>query len=63
MKFMNYYIEAQIKNMITMTKSFEQACILAATKNDGKIDAAETKALKKIKAATTKFQKELEAIK
>lgn len=60
---MNYYIEAQIKNMLSMTKSFEQACTLAATKNDGKIDAAEAKTLKKIKAATTKFQKELESIK
>lgn len=60
---MNYYIEIQIRNMLSMTKTFEQACELAATKNDGKIDAAEAKALKKIKAATAKFQKELEAIK
>lgn len=60
---MNYYIETQIKNMLSMTKTFEQACELAATKNDGKIDAAEAKALKKIKTATAKFRKELESIK
>lgn len=60
---MNDYIKSQIVNMLSFTKTFEQACELAATKNDGKIDAAETKTLKKIKAATTKFQKELESIK
>lgn len=58
---MNDYIQMQIRNMISMTKNFEQACELAATKNDGKIDAAEAKALKKIKAATAKFIKEIEA--
>ena len=35
---MNYYIEIQIRNMLSMTKTFEQACELAATKNDGKIE-------------------------
>lgn len=56
---MNYYIEAQIKNMISMTKSFEQACTLAATKNDGKIDAAETRTLKKSKLQQQNFKKSL----
>ena len=56
---MNDYIEMQIKNMILMTKTFEQACELAAQKNDGKIDASEAKTLSKIKAATEKFRKEL----
>ena len=60
---MNYYIEVQIKNMLSMAKTFEQACELAATKNDGKIDTAEAKTLKKIKAATDKFCKELSVIK
>ena len=59
---MNDYIEMQIRNMISMTKTFEQACELAATKNDGKIDAAETKTLKKIRAASSKFIKEIESI-
>jgi hypothetical protein len=53
----------QIRNMLTMSKTFEQACELAAMKNDGKIDPSEEKILKKIKAATAKFRKELEAVK
>ena len=60
---MNDYIEMQIKNMLSMSKTFEQACELAAMKNDGRIDAAEAKTLKKIKAATARFKKELESIK
>jgi len=60
---MNDYIQMQIRNMVSMTKTFEQACELAAMKNDGKIDAAEIKTLKKIKAASDKFIKEIESIK
>ena len=60
---MNDYIEMQIRNMLTMSKTFEQACELAAMKNDGKIDPSEEKILKKIKAATAKFRKELESVK
>ncbi len=60
---MNDYMHMQIQNMLTMTRTFEQACELAATKNDGKIDAAEAKALKKISAACSKFRKELSSIK
>lgn len=60
---MNYYIDAQITNMITMVKTFEQSCKMAATKNDGTIDRAEEKQLKKISAATQKFIKELESLK
>lgn len=60
---MNYYINAQITNMITMAKTFEQSCKMAAMQNDGKIEKAEEKNLKKINAATQKFIKELEAIK
>jgi len=59
---MNDYMKSQILNMLTFTKSFEQACELSAIKNDGKIDAAEAKSLKKIKAATAKFRKALEDI-
>lgn len=60
---MNDYIKSQIANMLSFTKTFEKACELAATKNDGKVDAAEARTLKKIRAATAKFQKELESIK
>ena len=60
---MNSYIKAQILNITTMTKTFEQACELAAMKDDGKISREEEKQLKKIKAASQKFRKELESIK
>ena len=60
---MNSYIEAQIKNMVAVTKTFEQSCKMAATKNDGLIDKTEEKALKKINAASERFIKQLEKIK
>lgn len=60
---MNSYIKAQILNITTITKTFEQACEMAAMKDDGKISREEEKQLKKIKAASQKFRKELEAIK
>jgi len=63
MKDMNSYIQAQILNITTMTKTFEQACELAAMKDDGKLSREEEKQLKKIKAASQRFRKELEAIK
>ncbi len=60
---MNSYIKAQILNITTITKTFEQACEMAAMKDDGKISREEEKQLKKIKAASQKFRKELESIK
>jgi len=60
---MNSYIHAQILNITTMTKTFEQACELAAMKDDGEISREEETQLKKIKAASQRFRKELEAIK
>lgn len=59
---MNSYINAQILNMVTMTKTFEQACELAAIKDDGKLSKDEEKMLKKIKSASAKFRKELETV-
>lgn len=60
---MNFYIDAQITNMIAMTKTFEQSCEMAAVKNDGVISKEEEKQIKKIKAASQKFRKELESLK
>lgn len=60
---MNSYIEAQVMNMRIMAKTFEQSCRMAALKNDGQIDKAEEKTLKKISAATQRFIKELESLK
>lgn len=60
---MNSYIRAQILNITTMTKTFEQACEMAAMKDDGQISREEEKQLKKIRAASQRFRKELDAIK
>lgn len=60
---MNTYIESQIMNMTAIAKTFEHSCRMAATKDDGRIDKAEEKILKKIEKATQHFIKELESIK
>lgn len=60
---MNSYINAQIINMIVMTKTFDQACELAAMQDDGMKSREEIKKLKKLKAASEKFRKELESLK
>lgn len=60
---MNSYIEAQIFNMKSMVKVFNQSCELAARKDDGQISKEEAKQLKQIKAAAEKFCKELDKIK
>lgn len=60
---MNYYIEAQITNMVAMVRTFDASCKMAALKDDGSIDRTEEKQLKKISAAAQKFIRELEAVK
>ena len=59
---MNTYIEAQILNMKTMVRTFEQSCKMEALKDDGTIDRAEQKALDRINKASERFIKELEAV-
>lgn len=59
---MNDYLKAQITNMVTMTKTFEQSCKMAAMKNDGTIDKDEERIIKKISTACKSFTKELEKI-
>lgn len=59
---MNQYIEAQILNMTTMVKTFQQSCKMAAIKDDGQIDRAEEKQLRKINDAAERFIKELQKI-
>lgn len=60
---MNSYIQAQIVNITTITKTFEHACEMAALKDDGKVSREEERQLKKIKAASQRFIRDLEAIK
>ena len=59
---MNTYMDAQITNMITIVKTFEASCTMAATENDGHINSAEAKLLKKINKAAERFIQELEKI-
>lgn len=59
---MNTYIDAQCKNMIAMVRTFETACKIAATKDDGSTSKAEEKQLRKVRDAAQKFIKELEKI-
>lgn len=57
------YIEAQIMNMEIMVTTFEQSCIMAAQRSDGRIDREEEKILKRISAASKHFKDELAKIK
>lgn len=59
---MNFHLDAQIINMKTIVRTFEESCRMAATKDDGRIDPEEEKVLKKISAATQKFLKELDKL-
>lgn len=60
---MNTYISAQILNMQSILKTFEQSCEMASLKDDGRKSREEEKQLKKLHAACQKFAKELDAIK
>lgn len=60
---MNHNLNSQVLNMIAITKTFEQGCIMATMQDDGKTNPDEAKTLKKIKAASEKFIRELESIK
>ena len=60
---MNSYIKMQLNTMIQYLDSFEQACQIAAFKDDGAIDKAEKKQLDKIRAAAERFRKDLSKIK
>lgn len=60
---MNQYIENQISNMVTMAKTFEQACKMSALKNDGIIEKDEQRQLAKINKVTERFISDLKKIK
>lgn len=60
---MNSYIKMQLNTMIQYLDSFEQACKIAAIKDDGTVDKAEKKQLDKIMAAVDRFRKDLSKIK
>lgn len=58
----NQYIYAQVMNLKAFLATFEQGCMTAAMKDDGRIDKEEEKVLKKISAATKKYRAELDKI-
>ena len=60
---LNSFIHAQIVNMLTISKSFMEACELGAYRDDGYISQEEAEQLKKIKNATAEFRKVLSSIK
>ncbi len=60
---MNRYIAAQCRNMITIVETFEEACKLAAIKDDGTISKEEEKTLHKISKTAGKFKDELSKVK
>ena len=59
---MNTYIKMQLNNMISYLNGFEQACEMAAMKDDGVIDRKEEKQLDRIRKASADFRRELERI-
>lgn len=56
---MNYYIKMQLNNMLRSLDAFEDACKLAALKDDGIIDSREQKQLVKIRKAAERFRNDL----
>lgn len=56
---MNYYINAQCRNMIAMVNTFLQACETAAKQDDGSMSKDELKKLKRITKAADAFKAEL----
>ena len=48
---MNDYLEAQIKNIVTIVKTFENSCTMAALTNYCMIDSNDARQLKTINTA------------
>ena len=59
---MNTYIRMQLNNMMSYLNGFEQACEMAAMRDDGVIDKQERKQVEQIKKACRQFRNELEKI-
>ena len=55
-------LAADLSEPLAAARLFQQACELAAMKDDGIIDRKEEKQLKKIRKAVARFRKELEKI-
>jgi len=60
---MNTFMSMQINNMLMYLSSFEDAMIMAAKKDDGKIDRREQKQIDEIRRASERFRKTLMKVK
>ena len=60
---MNSYIKMQLNTMLQYLDSFEQACEMAAMRDDGTVDKTERKQIEKIRSACEHFRKDLSKIK
>ena len=60
---MNSFMSMQINNMLMYLSSFEDAMIMAAKKDDGKIDRREQKQIDEIRRASERFRKTLMKVK
>ncbi len=60
---MNTYMSMQINTMLSYLSSFEAAIVMAAKKDDGKIDRDEQKKIKEIQHASGQFRKVLMKVK
>ena len=58
----NIYIRQQCQNMIHTIQIFEQACVSAAKRDDGKISKDEEAAINRIRKASEKHIKSLAKI-
>lgn len=60
---MQSFMDAQRGHIIAMVRVFRDACRMAATQDDGKISAEETKEIKQIDDAVNRFISDLKKIK
>lgn len=54
---MNTYMAMQINTMLAYLSSFESAMVMAAKKDDGKMDRREQKQIEEIRRASEQFRK------
>ena len=60
---MNTYMAMQINTMLAYLSSFESAMVMAAKKDDGKMDRRDQKQIEEIRRASEQFRKSLTKIK
>lgn len=62
MSITNTYMEMQIVNQIQMVKNFNNSCLIASSKDDGKTSKEEQKILNQIYKASEDYIKKLNKI-